>query len=97
MDAIKMKEKLINVLGDIQVNSGLERPLLTGETKPIGDIPKFDSMIWPVATTILAIEIGTTIPNNVNIFIDETTKRSRSIDETATFVSELAKMQNGTP
>ena len=97
MNTTTLKEKLIKVLGDIQVNSGLERPLLTGATKPISAIPNFDSMIWPVATTILAIETGATIPNNVNIFFDETTKCPRSIDETATFVSELAKMQNGTP
>jgi hypothetical protein len=26
--------------------------------KPLENIPKFDSKVWPVATTILATEIG---------------------------------------
>jgi hypothetical protein len=46
-----------------------------------------------VATTILASEIGASIPNDVNIFVDETTKLPRSIDETAAFVCDLVKKQ----
>ncbi len=91
MDTATLKEKLIAVLGQIQVDSGLECPPLTGATKPIENIPKFDSKVWPVATTILATEIGEPIPNDVNIFVDEMTKLPRSIDETAAFVCELLK------
>jgi hypothetical protein len=91
MDPATLKEKLIAVLGQIQADSGLECPPLTGATKPVGDIPKFDSKVWPVATTILATEVGASIPNDVNIFVDETTKLPRSIDETATFVCDLLK------
>lgn len=94
MDLIILKEKLIAVLGQIQADSALECPPLTGATKPIESLPKFDSKIWPVATTILAIEIGATIPNDVNIFVDETTKLPRSIDETAIFVCDLLNKQN---
>jgi hypothetical protein len=47
-----------------------------------------------VATTILSAEIGVLIPNDVNIFVDETTKLARSIDETTAFVCELLKKQN---
>jgi hypothetical protein len=68
-------------------------PPLTGATKPADNIPKFDSKVWPVATTILSTEIGASIPNDVNIFVDETTKLPRSIDETAAFVCELLKKQ----
>jgi hypothetical protein len=93
MEPSTLKEKLIAVLGQIQVDSGLECPPLTGATKPVGDIPKFDSKVWPVATTILATEIGASIPNDVNIFVDETTKLPRSIDETAAFVGDLLKKQ----
>jgi hypothetical protein len=89
MDPATLKEKLIVVLGQIQTDSGLECPTLTGTTKPVGNIPKFDSKVWPVATTILSIEIGVPIPNDVNIFVDETTKLPRSIDETAVFLYEL--------
>lgn len=95
MDTTLIKEQLIAILSQIQVESGLECPPLKGSTKPIENLPKFDSMIWPVATTDLATKIGAPIPNNMNIFIDETTKRPRTIDETATFVSELTTKKNG--
>jgi hypothetical protein len=94
MDPVTLKETLIGILTQIQVDSGLECPPLTGSTKPVENIPKFDSKVWPVATTILATEIGAVIPNDVNIFVDETTKLPRSIDETASFVCELLKHQS---
>ena len=94
MDPATVNEKLIAVLGQIQADSDLECPPLTGATKPVEDLPKFDSKVWPVATTILAIEIGATIPNDVNIFVNETTKLPRSIDETAVFVCDFLKKQS---
>lgn len=94
MDPATVKETLIKVLGQIQADSGLECPALTGTTKPIENIPKFDSKVWPVATTILATEIKAEIPNDVNIFVDETTKLARTIDETAAFVCDLLKKQS---
>ena len=94
MDPTALKGKLIAVLGQIQAESGLECPRLTGNTKPVENLPEFDSKVWPVATTILAIEVGMTIPNDVNIFVDETTKLARSIDETADFVCDLLKKQS---
>ena len=88
-----LKKKLMVIIGQIQVNSGLECPSLTGTTKPLDDIPKFDSKIWPVATTILSDEINVPISNDVNIFVDETTKKPRSIDEIASFVNEIIESQ----
>ena len=93
MSPAKLREKLITVIGQIQVDSGLECPQLTGTTKPVDTVAGFDSMVWPVATTILSTEIGAPIPNDTNIFVDETTKLPRSIDETAAFVHELLKKQ----
>lgn len=94
MDPTTLKNKLIAVLSQIQTDSGLECPKLTGSIKPVSHIPKFDSKVWPVATTILATKIGATIPNNVNIFIDESSKRPRSIDEVAAFVCALVNKQS---
>jgi len=91
MDSTIVKEKLIALLGRIQVDSGLQCPPLTGATKPVGNIPKFDSKVWPVATTILSTDIGAPIPKDVNVFIDDRTKLPRSIDEIAAFVCELLK------
>ena len=94
MDPTAMKSKLIAVLGQIQADSDLECPPLTGATIPVENLPQFDSKVWPVATTILATEIGATIPNDVNMFVDETTKHPRSIDETAIFVCNLLMKQS---
>lgn len=93
MDPAKLREKLVAVLVQIQAESGLECPALTGVTRPVVDIPKFDSKVWPVATTILATEIDEPIPNDVNIFIDEASKEPRSIDETVAFLCELLRKQ----
>jgi hypothetical protein len=94
MDPAALKNKLIAVLGQIQADSGLECPPLSGAIKPVESLPKFDSKVWPVATTILTTEIGATIPNDVNIFVDETTKLPRSIDETTAFVCALLEKQS---
>ena len=91
MSPTTVKEKLITVLEQIQSDSRLECPSLNGETTPVGDIPKFDSKVWPVATTILSVEIGAPIANDVNIFVNDTTKLPRSIDEVASFVCEVLK------
>ena len=89
MDPNTLKATLIAVITKIQTDSSLECPPITGTTRPVESLPKFDSKIWPVATTILSIEIGMPIPNDVNIFVDKATKAPRSIDEIVFFVSEL--------
>ena len=94
MNTTTLKDKLIAVLRQIQAESDLECPPLTGATQPVDALPQFDSVTWPVATTILEIETGVPIPDNVNIFIDEATKLPRSIDEIVAFVFRLAKKQS---
>ena len=89
MDIATMQEKLIAVLTSMHIDSGQECPLLTSRTKPVGDLPNFSSPKWLVATTLLSIEIAAPIPDDVNIFIDKTTKLPRSIEEIAGFVCEF--------
>lgn len=93
MKATILKEALIGVIKQIQKISGLECPTLDGRVKPVGDVPKFDSKVWPVATTLLATELRTEISNDVNIFVDSTSKQPRSIDEAVEFLSQLLKKQ----
>lgn len=94
MNPVEVKEKLSAVLSQIQSSSGLKCPPLTGETKPIRDLPEFDSKVWPVAITLLSIETNVSIPNDVNIFVNENTKLPSSIDETVGFVCAIAAKQN---
>jgi hypothetical protein len=97
MDADLVKTKLVEVLTDIQATSGLECPLLSGGTKPIDELPKFDSKIWPVATGMLATGLGITIPNDVNIFRPKKDGPVLTIDETVALVVKLAEAQASAP
>ena len=96
MNTTMLKGKLMAVLSQIQDESGLECPPLTGATQPVAALPQFDSLTWPVATSMLETETRVSIPNDLNIFIDGTTDLPRSIDEIAAFVCALATKQNET-
>ena len=45
MDRAYVQAKLVEVLQTIQAASGLECPNIKGSTKPIEDLPQFDSKI----------------------------------------------------
>ena len=90
MDAHIVREKLCEVLGNIQALSGLDCPKLTGSTRPANDLPKFDSKIWPVAIGMLATALGIAIANDVNIFRVKGTKLATTIDEAVNSVCSLA-------
>lgn len=93
MNSNSIKEKIIAILHQIQADSGFEHPPLNGTTKPVEALESFDSIVWPVATTMLATEIGTTIPDELNIFCHDKTKLPKSIDEIADFLCDLSKTQ----
>ena len=79
MDPTKVKQTLVTVLQQVQTLQGQSCPTLTGATEPATSLPKFDSKIWPVAAGILASQLGTHIPPETNIFVDETTKKPLTI------------------
>lgn len=93
MEADLVQRKLIEVLQNIQAASGLECPPITGATKPVDTLPKFDSKIWPVAIGMLAAELGITIADDVNIFRREKGSVALSVDEAVTMVVDLAASQ----
>jgi hypothetical protein len=93
-NAEEIKNALIQVLQSIQHDSGLECPAISGDTKPTEQLPEFDSKIWPVATGILADKLGINIPNDINIFAQEKTHISLTVDETVAIVMELASKQS---
>ena len=92
MNPTLLKAMLITVLSQIQADSNLACPSLTGATTPIDDIPGFDSKVWPVATTLLSTEIGTPIPNEVNIFVDDEAQ-PRSIAQIVDFLCASLNQQ----
>ena len=88
-----IRGKLIGVLESIQVDSGLECPVLTGQSKPLEELPKFDSKVWPVAIALIAVELGVAIDDDVNIFRKEKACDALSIDETVALLTALAEKQ----
>ena len=93
MDTTLVHRKLVEVLQNIQLTSGLECPPIVGATKPVEALPKFDSKIWPVAIGMLAAELGITIADDVNIFRREKSCIALTIDETVAMVVALAEAQ----
>jgi hypothetical protein len=94
MDSATVKAGLIDVLKEVQDTSGIECPPLTGALRPVESLPKFNSKVWAVATSLLADKIGAAIPNDANIFFNKVTKKALSIDETAQLVCELLDAQH---
>lgn len=93
MDAALIHSTLTEVLQNIQATSELECPPLRGGTKPIEELPKFDSKIWPVAIGMLGAKLGIAIANDVNIFRQDDSCVALTIDEIVAKVLALAEAQ----
>ncbi|MEO8062140.1 MAG: hypothetical protein ABI821_05265 [Pseudomonadota bacterium] len=97
MNAKHVRAVLTEVLQTIQTTSGLDCPAIVGTTKPIEELPKFDSKIWPVAIGMLGVKLGITIANDVNIFRREKTTIALTVDEAVAVVLALAETQPPAP
>jgi len=88
------RNALMSVLKNIQDRSGLPCPPLTGASVPPKALEKFDSTVWPAATTLVARKLGVIIPHDVHIFGDKGGKLL-SIDQAAEVICK--KSQPKTP
>lgn len=93
MNAALVREKLVEVIKEIQEACGEECPPLPGDLKPVEALPMFDSKIWPVAIGMLAEKLAIDIPDDMNIFRKEKSCIAFTIDETVNLVVELANAQ----
>ncbi|MEK6419341.1 MAG: hypothetical protein V4801_07025 [Burkholderia gladioli] len=93
MDAALIRSTLVEVLQNIQATSELECPPLVSGTKPVEELPKFDSKIWPVAIGMLGAKLGITIANDVNIFRQDDSCIALTIDEIVAKVGALVDVQ----
>ncbi len=84
---------LVEVLEEIQALSGEECPKITGVTKPLEALPKFDSKIWPVAVGMIAQKLNIAISNDVNIFCRKKSCDALTIDETVALIIELVEAE----
>lgn len=93
MDSTLIQANLVEILQTIQSTSELECPPLNGKTKPLEDLPEFDSKIWPVAIGMLSMKLGIYIPPDVNIFRQEDSATALTIDEIVAKVITIAEGQ----
>ncbi|WP_313271284.1 hypothetical protein [Stenotrophomonas sp.] len=93
MDSALIQSALVEVLQNIQASSELECPVIGGVTKPIEELPEFDSKIWPVAIGMLSAKLGIDIANDVNIFRKEDSTIALTIDEIVAKVGVLIEAQ----
>ncbi len=89
MNQNEVEVKLIEVLHDIQSDSGYDRSQIAGTTCPLRDLEGFDSMLWPVAISILATMLNINIPNEKNIFLSEDGVQQLTISQSAVIVCEI--------
>jgi hypothetical protein len=97
MNATVVREALVEVLQTIQLASGLECPEILSTTKPIEELPQFDSKIWPVAIGMLGAKLGITIADDVNIFVRAETTIALTVDEAVAVVVSLSETQSPVP
>jgi hypothetical protein len=83
------RNAVVMILKDIQARSGLPCPPLRGSTVPPKALEKFDSTVWPAATTLIARKLGVTIPNDVHIFGAKGVN-PLTIDQSATLIRAKA-------
>ena len=95
MDSSLIQRNLVEVLQTIQTTSELECPPLQGGTKPLEDLPEFDSKIWPVAIGMLGMKLGITIPSDTNIFRQDDSTVALTIDEIVVKVNAIAEVSAG--
>lgn len=89
MDSATVKSALMEVVKDIQISSGYDGARISGEVRPLKDLPGFDTIIAPEAISMLSSTLGIEIATGVNIFIAENGRRLLTINEAAAVVCEM--------
>ena len=82
---------VIGVIVEIQEMSGRECFDIGAKTKPIGDVPGFDSLNAFEATVAVAARLKMDIPNEANIFINKAGDAAISVREIAGRLMEIGE------
>jgi hypothetical protein len=91
MDRDTIKDALINLLAEIQSDSGYPSVEVTGRTCPLEDLEGFDSLIWPISIRLLVKVIGVEIPRKTNIYVSKGKKLM--VDEIVEVVHQVVTVQ----
>ena len=87
MRAKDVQGAVIEVLQEIQSDSGFKERPIGGSTCPVKDLEGFDSPIWLDATGMISTKLGINIPLNHNIFVSH--GKPLTIDESVAKICEL--------
>jgi hypothetical protein len=71
-----IRTALESCLTRIQQSLGKQVPQFTDGFKPIDQLDGFDSELWPIASGMLQVELGISIPGKTNLFRDALTKNA---------------------
>jgi acyl carrier protein len=81
-------QRIARILDDVQKLSGHPRAEISGSTRPIGDLPEFDSLNGVEVTVMLCQEFGFEFPLT-NIFVSDDGAKARSVSQVARCVKSL--------
>lgn len=82
----EIRRHVCDVLSAIQIDSGLENPTLSDDTKPLCDIPGFDSLATVDAEVRLSEALGVELDHLP--FISPITGKEQSIGEIVAHLAE---------
>lgn len=88
-------EAVVDAVAEVQGISGRACPKITASTKPIGDVPGFDSLNALEATIVIMERLGVDVPEGTNIFVSEAGDSALSVNEVARCVTKIAQSDEG--
>ena len=90
MDRATVERALISVLEEIQRDRGDHDSVVVPSTRPLEDLPGFDSKVAPSATSDIAKALGISIPNRTRLFVDPAGRGNLTVAEVASRVAWIA-------
>jgi hypothetical protein len=90
MDRELVRTTLLEVLQSIHNKTpGIKHIEITCSTRPLEDMEKFTSKVWPIAITQLSILLGVPIPNDKNVFRLPRSRKALTVDESVDRILEI--------
>ena len=89
MNTSELQELIIQILTEIQAMSGRPPSDMAKGSRPIGDLPGFDSLNGLEATVELAHRLDCVIPEDINLFVSEKGDRALRIHEISIRLQKL--------
>ena len=84
-----IEKAIVGALAEIQAISGRELAEIEGTTRPIGDLPGFDSLNGVEATIEIGVRLGFEVPPDVNLFIEKNRHVAATVNDIVDRVCDL--------